>query len=93
MTEAVTRYIGIVVTIIVFVVLYVWQNIEVMKMKMEYRRGVRIEKQLVKENDRLHYEIERMRRLDRIEKYAQGAGLRYLGPQDFDVITVKQKGK
>jgi hypothetical protein len=79
--------------VIIFVVLYVWQNIEVMKMKMEYRRGVRIEKQLVKENDRLRGEVERMRKMDRIEKYAQGAGLRYLGPQDFDVINMKQKGK
>ncbi len=87
------RFIGIVISVIIFVVLYVWQNIEVMKMKMEYRRGVRIEKQLVKENDRLRGDIERMRRMDRIEKYAQGAGLRYLGPQDFDVINMKQKGK
>ncbi|HSV95556.1 MAG TPA: hypothetical protein VLM75_01335 [Spirochaetota bacterium] len=84
--EGVIKYIGIVTGVILFVVLYVWQNIEVMKMKMAYRENIAIEKRLVKENDRLRAEIERYRRVDVAERYARTQGMRELTPADIIVL-------
>ena len=43
------------------VILYVWQNIEIVKIGMEYDALAAQERRLVKDNDRLLYEIERYR--------------------------------
>lgn len=85
------RYIGIVLAIIVFVILFVWQNIEVMKIKMEYRKGLRMEQQMERRNDRLRYEIERLRKMDLIERYAETRGMRQAGPEDIEVIEAVKK--
>jgi len=74
-----------------FVVVYVWQNVEVMKIQLDYKKKVRVEKRLIKKNDRLVYEIERMRSLDAVEKYAFGKGFKRIAPDDFDVLVVKEK--
>jgi hypothetical protein len=75
---------------ILFVVLYVWQNIEVMKMKMEYRRELRAERQLADQNDRLRCEIEKYRRMELIERYAASKGMREITPADFEVIDIRK---
>jgi hypothetical protein len=74
-----------------FVVLYVWQNIEIVKIEMEYRSLSEKEIQLVKEKDRLLYEIERFRRMDAVEDYARKRGMRQMLPGDFEVISVHKQ--
>lgn len=91
--ETVIKYATIVVFMILFVVLYVWQNIGIMKIKMDYRRGIGIERDLAKENDRLRYEIERYKRTDLIERYAALKGMREITPNDFDVIDLRKNTK
>ncbi len=71
-----------------FVVLYVWQNIEIVKIEMEYKSLAGKESQLVKEKDRVLYEIERFRRMDVVEDYARKRGMRQMLPGDFEVISV-----
>jgi len=71
-----------------FVVLYVCQNIEIVKIEMEYKSLSDKESQLVKEKDRLLYEIERFRQMDVVEDYARKRGLRQMLPEDFEVMTV-----
>jgi hypothetical protein len=78
---------------ILFVILYVWQNIGVMKIKMDYRKGIGIERELAKENDRLRYEIERYKITDLIERYAASRGMRELTPDDFEVIDLRKNTK
>lgn len=73
---------------IVFVILYVWQNIEIVKMEIIYRNLKSRERQLVKDNDRLLYEIERYRRMDVMEEYARKKGLRKILPKDFEVLVI-----
>ncbi len=85
------KYIGIVVFMILFVVLYVWQNIEVMKMKMDYRKDIRIVKQLVEQNDRLRLEIEKYKRMEVIEQYAKSRGMKEIAPGDFEVIDLRKR--
>jgi len=77
--------------IILFVILFVWQNIEVMKIKMDYRRGLQLERQIEMRNDRLRYEIEKLRRMDAIERYAETHGMRRAGPEDIEVIEAVKK--
>jgi len=73
-----------------FVVLYVWQNIEIVKIEMEYRTLSGKESRLVKEKDRLLYEIERFRRMDVVEDYARKRSMRQMLPGDFEVISVRR---
>ncbi len=86
------KYFLIAFVMVVFVILYVWQNIEVMKIKMEYNQSLEEEKELIKRNDRLRYEIERYKRMDLIEANAGRYGMRMITPGDFEIIVV-QKGE
>ena len=76
---------------ILFVVLYIWQNVEVMKMKMDYGREAEVEAGLIRQNDRLRYEIETLRRMNVIEEYARSRGMHALTPGDIDVVDVRGK--
>lgn len=74
-----------------FVVMYVWQNIEVMKIKMNYRELVAREKETIKENDRLIYLIEQARNVKTVERIAENSGLRKIRPDNIEVIVVNGK--
>ena len=73
-----------------FVMLYVWQNIEVVKIGIECRRLGERERHLLDERDRLRYEIERYRRMGAVEDYARKNGLRPLRPGDRAVMAVRE---
>ncbi len=70
-------------------IFYVWQNIEVMKIHLDYRKGLRVEKRLVKDVDRLNYRIELLRTVDSMKAYARERGLKPVNPGDIDVIEIK----
>ena len=74
-----------------FVLLYVWQNIEVMRMKMDYRKLVRVEHELAEENKRYIAELERLRNFRAVENAVAGKGVRRLVPQDMLVIKNVEK--
>jgi hypothetical protein len=62
-----------------------------MKIKIDYRKALSEERQLVNRNDRLKYEIERYKRMDLVEKYAVESGMRELTPYDFVTIDMDKK--
>lgn len=76
-----------------FVVLYVWQNISMMKIRMDCREQVKKERELFKEHDRLLYEIERLRRIDLVEEIALGRGMERLSPRNMLVVIAAKKGQ
>ncbi|MDA3899834.1 MAG: hypothetical protein PF637_04870 [Spirochaetes bacterium] len=82
------KYTFIVITMIFVVILYVWQNIEVMKMKMYHRKSIEYTKELVKQRDRLLYEIERYKRPEVIDNYAEVNGLRKASRGDIVRIDI-----
>ena len=82
------RYFSIVLMISIFVISYVWQNIEMMKMRSDYKRLIRTEKELSAVNDKLKLELERLRNINRIEAYADRNNLKRLGPEDVIVIRI-----
>jgi hypothetical protein len=73
----------------IFVIGYVWQNIEVMRVKMNYRRLQAEERTLVNKNGRLVYEIERMRSYQSLSRIAQAKGYKKISISDIDVILLQ----
>ncbi len=71
------------------VILYVWQNIEIVKIGMEYDALAAQERRLVNDNDRLRYEIERYRTTDLVGELARKRGYRQVLPGDFEAMTVQ----
>jgi hypothetical protein len=69
------------------VILYVWQNIEVVKIGMRNDALAARERQFINDNDRLRYEIERYRRMDLVEERARKNGFRQMLPGDFEVMA------
>lgn len=84
-----TSYFLMVIGVFVFVMLYVWQNVEVTKLKLEYRRLLRTQETLVKENDRILFNIERYKDPDYLEKSAVSLGMKPVTPRDFETIDMK----
>lgn len=73
-----------------FVMLYVWQNIEVVKTGIECRELGKKERRLLDERNRLLYLIERYRRMEIVEEHARMNGLRTMRPGDFAVMAVRK---
>lgn len=87
------KYFSIVLLISIFVVFYVWQNIEMMKMKMDYKKLIRTEKEITVVNDKLKYEYERLRSFRYIEANADTNNLKYISPADLVVIKIDEGSK
>ena len=87
------RYFAVVFMMSVFVIIYVWQNIEVMKMKMEYQKMVNVERELEEKNAKLMFEYEKLRSFKVIEANSGRSGLRKMGPSDIVVIKIDEKKK
>ena len=72
----------------VFVILYVWQNIELMKIKMDFKRLSAIERELTMERDVYLIKREIQLRADNIKEKAPELGLRKISPGDIEIIEV-----
>lgn len=79
--------------VMLFVVLYVWQNISMMKIRMECRDWVKKERELFKEHDRLLYEIERLRSIEVVEGIALRRGMVRISPLNMQVVIAAKKGQ
>jgi hypothetical protein len=84
------KYLLYIISVLVFLLLYVWQNVEIMKIKIDYRKTLEDERLLVKKNDRLRYEIAGLRRMEIVERKAVELGMRELTVNDFVAIDVSK---
>jgi hypothetical protein len=82
-------YFLVVMGMLVFVMLYIWQSTEVMKIKFDYKKLLRSQESLVKVNDRLLYGIERFRTMDHLTKEAQVRGMIPVKPDDIEDVEMK----
>ena len=87
------KYFSIVFMISVFVVFYVWQNIEMMKIKMDYKKLIRTEKEITVVNDKLKLEFERLRNFRSIGANAERNNLKPISPADLIVIKIDEDVK
>ena len=72
----------------VFVIAYVWQNIELMKIKINYRDLVRIERELTMERDLYLIERESVLRSENLRVRVGAFGYRPVSPYDIEIIRV-----
>jgi len=89
------KYFFVTFLISTFVIIYVWQNIEVMKIKMTYNRLLESEKVLADEQQKLRYEFEKRRNFENIKKVAGSRGFKQIEPEDvyFFKESSDDKGK
>lgn len=83
------KHFAVVFVMSLFVILYVWQNIEIMKTKMDYKRMVKTEHALSERNAKLKFELEKLRNFSSIESKAGRSGLSRIKPSD--VIVIKEE--
>ena len=72
-----------------FVMLYIWQSVEVTKIRLDYKKLLKIQEQLVKEHDKFTYDIEMIRAGIVNNKEAEKRGMRRMVPSDYERIEVK----
>jgi hypothetical protein len=88
------KYVFMIIVFGLLIITSVWQNIEVMKLKMEYRRLVQDEQKLIKKNDILRYKIATQSRMSVMDQRAKENGYRSMKPGDVNLLYVKKrKGK
>ncbi|MBN1499202.1 MAG: hypothetical protein JW982_03550 [Spirochaetes bacterium] len=83
------KYSLFVMIMIILVVVYVWQNVEVLKMKIAYADAVEKQKRIIVSNDYLVYEIEKLKRIDLVEAIAVENGLTEV--QYDDVVVIRKE--
>jgi len=84
------RYFVIVFLTTLFVIGFVWQNVEVVKIKMEYQKLNKIAEDLYKDKDILIYQIEQHKNSDVIKEKARAAGYKELNPKNMIVVSVEE---
>lgn len=72
-------------------IIYVWQNIEVVKTKIEYEHNLKVKNNLIIKNDRVRFEIEKKRTFSQVKKYADKNNLSEITPDNIEVLKVKEK--
>ncbi|HUP45243.1 MAG TPA: hypothetical protein VM779_06990 [Thermoanaerobaculia bacterium] len=70
-----------------FLLLFTWQNLEVIRLGREVTRLQNARKQLGEDNKRLQFELDRLTALEAVEKQAPKLGLRPTPPPA--IVTVK----
>jgi len=71
-----------------FLLLFTWQNLEVIRLGREASRLQRTQKDLADRNKNLRLEIERLTALDRVEKGARNLGLKPTDPARIVSVSV-----
>jgi hypothetical protein len=68
-----------------FLLLFTWQNLEVIRLGREVTRLQKIQKQIDEENKKLRFELDRLTALESVEKRAQALGFK---PTDSKAIVM-----
>ena len=84
------KYFFFIFPICLLFIIYAWQNIEVMKIKLNFRKQVMATEELAKRNDRLVYEIEKMRRIKNIDQFSKARGLKEISGENIEIISIKK---
>jgi hypothetical protein len=71
-----------------FLLLFTWQNLEVIRLGREVTRLQKIQKQIGEQNKHLQYELDRLTALESVEKRAQTLGFTPAEPES--VVMVKK---
>ena len=75
--------------ILLFVMLYIWQSIEVTRIRLEYKALLKKQESLMRLNDRLTFEIERYRNMAVVEQQAKSLGMHSITVKEIDALELK----
>lgn len=75
------------IPVALFLLLFTWQNLEVIRLGREASRLQRTQAQLEDNNKNLQLELERMTDLDAVEASARRLGLQRTGSSDIVLVT------
>jgi hypothetical protein len=67
--------------------------VEVMKIKLEYKKLNKTVEELNKRKDILLYKIERYKNISVVRDYARSKGYKEINPGNMVVVTVDENGK
>jgi len=83
------KYFTIVLLLSAFLVAFVWQNIEVVKIKRESDKMQKECSDIYKQNDFLKIQLERLRSISNIEKTVSGdERYKRITPNDIDFLRI-----
>ena len=71
-----------------FLLLFTWQNLEVISLGREVTRLQKIQKQIDEENKKLQFELDRLTALESVEKRAETLGLKRTDSRDIVKVSV-----
>jgi len=84
------KYFTIILLLTAFLVAFVWQNIEVVKIKLEYAKMEDECLNLYKQSDFLKVKLERLRSIPNVEKNISGNTMyKRVTPADIDILRVE----
>ncbi|HUP47862.1 MAG TPA: hypothetical protein VNA04_03630 [Thermoanaerobaculia bacterium] len=73
-----------------FLLLFTWQNLEVIRLGREVTRLQKIRKEIGEDNKRLQFELDRLTALDSVEKRAARLGLRTTPPSAIVMVNARE---
>ena len=83
------KYPIIVLLLIIFLIAFVWQNIEVVKIKLEYAKMEEEGSSLYKQRNFLKIKLERLRSIPNVERTVSGnPAYKRITPVDIDSLRV-----
>ncbi len=85
------KYFGIIVLLFVFFIGLAMQNMEVVKIRIEYKRLIKEASELYRIKDMLMYRIEQYKHIGRVSAKALEEGCETIGPENIVVIETGKK--
>ena len=73
-----------------FLLLFTWQNLEVIRLGHEVTRLQKIRKDIEEENKRLQFELDRMTALESVERRAKKLGFEPTAPQAIVMVEARR---
>ena len=70
-----------------FLLLFTWQNLEVIRLGREATRLQKIRKEIGEDNKRLQFELDRLTALDSVERRASQLGFRPTAPEAIVIVN------
>ena len=91
--KSLLQYTTIVIIVICFIVAFIYQNIEYMRLKMQYNGILTQYHEIIEEHDRYAYQLYRALSMENLEAFAKDNGMMPLTRENLIVIENRKAGR
>ncbi|MCX8123119.1 MAG: hypothetical protein N3F66_03025 [Spirochaetes bacterium] len=91
--KSIVQYSTIVIIVIVFIIAFIYQNIEYMQLKMHYNAMIKEYQEVIEEYDREKYQLHTALSMDKLEQFAKERGLVPMTKESLIIIEGAKTGK